>query len=83
MGLPETTARRKSRSFSLFPQRASNSCALRLESGEFAVFGKESDIIYKLPFGIPRNEILDGAYRSAEKFRQGINVHQSWPLALN
>ena len=25
-----------------------------------------------LPFGIPRNEILDGAYRSAEKFRQGI-----------
>ena len=25
-----------------------------------------------LPFGIPRNEILDGAYRSAEKFRQGV-----------
>ena len=36
------------------------------------ILEKNVTLSTNLPFGIPRNEILGGAYRSAEKFRQGI-----------
>ena len=80
-GGPVWASQRRPRAASRAPSRFSRSArqipALSAwNPGSSLFLEKNLTLSTNLPFGIPRNEILDGAYRSAEKFRQGVPANR-------